>query len=587
MEKATDKQLKVNFPKTMLMGTAFAGVSIALALLPYLTVMLERFLLDSPVVAGWSTRFAGVSWLSDFIATQGYGEAAGAGFTIAPLLVGAIMAIFYAIGMVFQPVFGKMSDNWHSRFGKRRPFIVLLMPISAVFFVLMTFANTLTSLMIFFIIFSFIMAAYRVPSVSLMPDLTPSELRSSANAVVSLMGGLGTILGMGAGMGIAIVYRAIHDIPAEQFNQFDIFSHIFIFGAVVMLICTGMMYFVKEKDTRLIKGDVLDQRNEAELRAAEKAAKKAEKAQNKQEKLSPKERRSLLFMLCALFFLFSGSNVIQTFFALFAAEILHRDATFAMILMALFAVCAAAGAVPAGALGRKFGRRNTMIGGLAVIMSALAVFFGVFLFASARNGMNMNQYVTLNNAYVAVMDQAAQHNEDLGLEPADWYTPQMLVAANPENFTNLTVLSHEILETDANLTAYEAFEAIETAVQANLSVFNILIVPVLIVAGSSSMMIMVNAMPLVVELGGKKRVGVFTGYYYIATFSAQIISPIAYGLFHVIFSGSYISLFYYVPVMFVISAAALLFVRHGEANKDNNPTEDDDALPIGGEEVTA
>ena len=567
MEKETvvSKPLKLNYPKTMLIGTAFLGVSIAFAIFtPYLTIILDRLLGESAMVASWGARFAGIGLLSDFMATQGYDL--GGGFTIVPLLIGIIMTFIYVLGMIFQPIFGKMSDNWHSRFGRRRPFIVVLMPLSTIFFVAMTLTSSLFWLIAFMLIFSFLMAAYRVPTVSLMPDLTPSELRSSANAIISLMGGLGTILGMAAGMIINVIFR-----PEDQFETFP---HIFILGAVVMLICTGLMYFVKEQDSRLLDADVLDGKNAAEQRAAEKAAKAEEKAKLKQEKLSKKERKSLMFMLIGLFFLFSGSNVIQTFFALFAAEILHRDVAFATMLMALFAVCAAAGAVPAGALGRKFGRRNTMIAGLAVIMASLAVFFGVFLIASARRGMNMSEYVELNNAYVHVVESTARHNEDL--DEASRLTPEQFVQQNPEQFAQLTALSHGILETSADLTPYQALDYIETAVQANIRTFNTLIFPVMVVAGFSSMMIMVNAMPLVVELGGKKRVGTFTGYYYIATYSAQIISPIAYGFFR-IFSGSYISLFYYAPVMFVVSALALLFVRHGEARKEANP--DDEPLP--------
>jgi len=67
----------------------------------------------------------------------------------------------------------------------------------------------------------------------------------------------------------------------------------------------------------------------------------------------------------------------------------------------------------------------------------------------------------------------------------------------------------------------------------------------------------------VLEIGGIERVGTFTGYYYTATFSAQIASPIAYGFFRM-FSGSYISLFYYSPILFALAALAIVFVRHGE-----------------------
>ena len=61
-----------------------------------------------------------------------------------------------------------------------------------------------------------------------------------------------------------------------------------------------------------------------------------------------------------------------------------------------------------------------------------------------------------------------------------------------------------------------------------------------------------------------EKVGTFTGYYYTATFSAQIASPIVYGIVAML-SGTYLSLFYYSPIAFVLSVLCILVVRHGEA----------------------
>ena len=86
----------------------------------------------------------------------------------------------------------------------------------------------------------------------------------------------------------------------------------------------------------------------------------------------------------------------------------------------------------------------------------------------------------------------------------------------------------------------------------------------LILGGAANMFITVNTLPLVLEIGGIDKVGTFTGYYYTATFSAQIASPIVYGIVRM-FSGTYLSLFVYSPIMFILSIACILFVKHGEA----------------------
>jgi hypothetical protein len=81
------------------------------------------------------------------------------------------------------------------------------------------------------------------------------------------------------------------------------------------------------------------------------------------------------------------------------------------------------------------------------------------------------------------------------------------------------------------------------------------------------MLITVNTLPLVLEIGGNDKVGTFTGYYYTATFSAQIASPILYGIVRML-SGTYLSLFVYSPIAFLLSILCILFVKHGEAVPD-------------------
>jgi MFS family permease len=184
-------------------------------------------------------------------------------------------------------------------------------------------------------------------------------------------------------------------------------------------------------------------------------------------------------MLVCLFFLFCGSNAIQTFFALFAEEVLGIPTAGATRLLLIFALSSMAATIPAGWAGKKFGRRRVIFGGLLAFIFA----FLLYLIVSATG---------------------------IG-SPA------------------------------------------------------LILYPVLILGGAANMFITVNTLPLVLEIGGQDRIGTFTGYYYTATFSAQIVSPIVYGLVRV-FSGTYLSLFWYSPAAFALSILCLLFVRHGRKN---------------------
>jgi len=505
--KAVDGKPRLNYPKTILTGFGFMGTSIAWAIYdPYITKILNRFLSASPLVADWSARLADSPLIRQMTETQASVNdvALGTTFTLVPLFIGIIMTFDNIFGVIFQPLFGKLSDRCHSRLGKRRPFVLIGAPVSALLFALIPWMSTLPAVMTCVILFVFVMSLWRSPVVALMPDLTPPELRSDGNAVINLMGGVGLLVGMVAGTIATAFYTLTRGIPKDQIDEFDTFPMVFLIGAVVMVI--GMlvvMFFVKEKDSRLLSADVLEARTDADRKAAEKKAKAEDKLARKAMVLTKSERMSLIFMLACLFFLFGGANAIQTFFALFAEEILHIQTAQATLLMAIFGVCMMASAIPSGKLGQKLGRKKTILLGLGLFLSAFVVFFAVFLVSLAGKGLSISQFTALNQS-------------------------------NPAAVADITRL------------------------------LGLLIYPVMVIAGAANMMITVNTLPLVLEIGGIERVGTFTGYYYTATFSAQIASPIAYGFFRM-FSGSYISLFYYSPILFALAALAVMFVRHGEA----------------------
>lgn len=71
----------------------------------------------------------------------------------------------------------------------------------------------------------------------------------------------------------------------------------------------------------------------------------------------------------------------------------------------------------------------------------------------------------------------------------------------------------------------------------------------------------INALPMVLEHGNENEMGTFTGYYYLFSFSASIISPILFGLVRDI-TGSFQSLFIYATIAFLLALLAILKVAH-------------------------
>ena len=473
-----EKNGKLHVGHTILTGFAFLSTSIAWAIYdPYITKILNRLLSESAWITQLSQKLNEIfPVLAEFAKTQGQDvSTAGGGITLVPLFIGVIMTFDNIFGVIFQPTFGKLSDRCHSKLGKRRPFIVYGAPVSAALFALIPWvalSNSTSATMICIILFVFSMSLWRAPAVALMPALTPPELRSEGNAIINLMGGVGSVIGMVAGTAVGAVYTLVTNTKVTAVNeQSTSFPYVFLVGAVVMII--GMLVvrtFVKEPSSKI---EIEAARNQAlDEKAQLKAEKEAKKAAKKEQKLSKSERKSLICMLGGLFFLFCGTNAITTFFALFASEVLGKSTSEATIMTTLFAVCSAAAAIPAGKMGKKLGRKKTILIGLVIFMA-------VFLL------------------YVLTGSMA-------------------------------------------------------------------LIWVALIFGGFANMLITVNTLPLVLDIGGIDKVGTFTGYYYTATFSAQIASPIVYGIVRM-FSGTYLSLFVYSPIMFILAILLILFVKHGEA----------------------
>ncbi len=614
---------KLDVKKTILTGFGFLATSIAWAIYdPYITKILNKILSESEFITSLSNSLANaIPWIGKFAEAQGQSTiSATGGFSLVPLFIGIIMTFDNIFGVIFQPTFGKLSDNCHSKLGKRRPFIVSCAPISAVLFALIPIValNTSGSLqlpltMITVILFVFSMSLWRAPVVALMPDLTPPKLRSEGNAVINLMGGIGSAVGMVAGtIGIALCTLIAGYSKAEiTADETVSFPYVFVVGSLVMIVgMLVLLFFVKEEDTSIrLKGEMNQYADDKALKKAQKEEAKKKKAELKAIKLSKGERKSLIFMLGTLFFLFCASNAITTFFSLFAQEILHMITSEATFIMLIFAVCSGAAAIPAGKMGKKLGRKKTIMAGLAVFLAAFIVFFGVFVGMLGSKNLSINNYVTVNNAYIAIDENINAYNADVSAAAQDAgrtladdeiltiegflayksneemsdsvkgyyeaYEAQLTADLGEGIYNEIVTVANDVLETGTEEFAV-ALDAIVETVNSVTGILRILIYPVLILGGAANMFITVNTLPLVLEIGGVEKVGTFTGYYYTATFSAQIASPILYGFIRM-FAGTYMSLFYYSPVMFALAVILIAFVKHGEAIPDELIKEAEDA----------
>ncbi len=180
---------RLDYKKTFLLGFGFLGVSVMWMLYnSYVPIFLQA---GNPAFEGQ--------------------KATTVGFGLSATLAGLIMTLDNIAALFIQPVVGLLSDRTRTRIGRRMPYILIGAPIAAVAFALIPIAvnqipaelsgqtaqlgGQLAFFMIVIGLMLLAMAVFRTPVIALMPDITPSPLRSRANGVINMMGGIGCAAG--------------------------------------------------------------------------------------------------------------------------------------------------------------------------------------------------------------------------------------------------------------------------------------------------------------------------------------------------------------------------------------------------------
>lgn len=99
--------------------------------------------------------------------------------------------------------------------------------------------------------------------------------------------------------------------------------------------------------------------------------------------------------------------------------------------------------------------------------------------------------------------------------------------------------------------------------------------PVFALAGVGWATINVNSFPMVVELAKGGEVGKYTGYYYTASMSAQIVAPVLSGVLYDLFdlwtdgNGMRVVFFAFGTLFVALSFVTMFFVKHGDARAES------------------
>jgi MFS family permease len=285
------------------------------------------------------------------------------GFGLSTFAAGLIMGLDNLAALFLLPVIGAISDRTFTRIGRRMPFILAFAPVAAVSFALIPLApsmitpatngdvNAMPGRFALFVVILGIMllamACFRTPVISLMPDLTPSPLRSKANGVINFMGGLAGVIG-------TLVLSPLFDV-----NPW--IPH--IAGAVILLIAVaGLFTLVKEREASVVIGS-----------EDEPGERKGLSVLKKLGDVPPQNLRTLIALMLAIFFWFVAFNGIDTWFTSFGVTKLNLSPGDAGMIFSVALIAFIIFAIPAGFIGTRFSRRWTIVTGLMLFTVILII----------------------------------------------------------------------------------------------------------------------------------------------------------------------------------------------------------------------
>lgn len=288
-------------------------------------------------------------------------------FGLGETVTGAIMALDNILALFLLPVFGVLSDRTSTRIGKRTPYILFGTASAVVLFYILIEVAKPSGNLIFFIIVLFLllvaMGTYRSPAVSLMPDLTLAPLRSSANAIINLMGALGGVFTLLMTM---FLLKAA-DTPADT-N----YTPLMLSVILCMVITVAVMFLtIREND---VAKEIEEEGGLGSL--GDDLDESKEETKGSSAPLPKAVRTSLIFLLLSVAFWYMAYNAVTTAFTRYVGEVWGLEGgSYAQTLM-IATIAAVLSYIPIGAISSKFGRKKVILFGV-VLMSICYITIGL------------------------------------------------------------------------------------------------------------------------------------------------------------------------------------------------------------------
>ena len=272
-------------------------------------------------------------------------------------LIGMIMTLDNIFALFLIPISSVISDRTNTKIGRRMPYILTLLPLTAIFFGAMPYAAAASLGALIALIFGLNLAkqSARGPVVALMPDIIPAEFRSEANGVINTMGGIATIVGT---IGLARLMDV--DLVLPLLGSTKDRLPFPLAGILVVLAVLLLFFFVKEGRGGHTGG--ADAEKKEPLLASIKA-------------IAGQKDKSAFYILVSIFFWFLGYQGVLPFIGKYSLDVLKTSSGTAALAAGMVGISYAIFAIPSGYIAHRNGRRKTIRTSLVVIAALTGLLF--------------------------------------------------------------------------------------------------------------------------------------------------------------------------------------------------------------------
>lgn len=251
-------------------------------------------------------------------------------------MIGAAMGIDNVLALLLVPVIGALSDATRTRLGRRVPFLLFALPLTAVALAAIPFADRrgLAALLLAMIVVDVALAVWRAPFLALLAELVPSVHRPKTEGILGVAMCLGAMLVLGGARSLGAKNPALP----------------FLLGGTLVA-AVWLVYAVALREP--------SRREEGEPAPAAIAP-----LRSLREAFTAGEGRAVRFFAACLLFHMAFQSF-SSWFTLYGSERFHTTVANASLGFIAVAVSTLIGSIPAGWLGARYGRRRMSLIGLA------------------------------------------------------------------------------------------------------------------------------------------------------------------------------------------------------------------------------